>query len=196
MIFFTLLLLISPLVASAQSRITFPEPGESDATKAPEEPETPAVDPPTGFGSVELGLEIEEVKRRLEADSNFLFRGDPDVSMLASPNESLIETKGSTYIARGYFQFHERKLYTIILELDRSRIDHYAMYTTFVERYGEPDSLDPTESVWEFDGIRLSLERPLRVKYIDTAVFDRIIEEQNRLESLQILSRDRFLDQF
>ena len=116
--------------------------------------------------------------------------------MLASPNESLIETQGLSYIDRAYFQFHEGKLYTIILALDPERIDHYTMYTTLVDRYGEPTSLDPTEAVWEFAFIRMALERPLSVKYVDTAVFGSILRENAKAESLNSLSRDRFLDQF
>ena len=136
------------------------------------------------------------VKELLKRDTQFKFRGDPDVSMLASPNESLIETRGISFIDRAYFQFHEGKLYTIILALDPERIDHYTMYTTLVDRYGEPNSLDPTEAIWEFAFIRMALERPLSVKYVDTAVFGSILRENAKAESLNSLNRDRFLDQF
>ena len=149
-----------------------------------------------GFQDIHLGLEIDEVKTLLKADSNFLFRGDPDVSLLARPNETLIETKGSTYIARAYFQFRERKLYSIILELDQTRIDHYSMYTALTEKYGDPDYLDPEEIVWELDVIRFSLERPLTVKYIDRAAFEEVLANRRASESFERLSRDRFLDQF
>ena len=150
----------------------------------------------TGFSSIELGLDMDEVKSRLESDSNFLFRGDPDVTMLREPNESLIETAGAAFVDRGYFQFYDGRLFTIILELDTSRLDHYTMYTTLTERYGDPDSLDPKNAVWELEGVRISLERPLRVKYVDTAVFETILTEQRRVESLSRISRDNFLKQF
>lgn len=151
---------------------------------------------PTGFNLIDLGQDIDSVKAALEADSNFLFRGDPDVSMLARPNEALIETSGLSYVSRAYFQFHERRLYTIILELDRERIDHFTMYTTFVGRYGDPDYLDPDEMVWDFGEVRLSLERPLRVKYVDVTAFDEILESGRREEALETMKRQRFLDQF
>ena len=98
---------------------------------------------PAGFAEIEMGMGLERVKELLKGDSQFNFRGDPDVSLLASPNESLIETEGTSFIDRAYFQFHQGKLYTIILSLDPERIDHYTMYSTLVERYGEPSSLDP-----------------------------------------------------
>jgi len=156
----------------------------------------PAITAPLGFNLIELGLDIDVVKTELQADSNFLFRGDPDVSMLSQPNESIIETEGAIFVDRAYFQFHERKLYTIILELNPTRLDHFTMYTTLVERFGEPSFLDPSEVVWEFDDTRVSLEHPLRVKYIDIRVLDTLSEAERRIESLRRLSRDGFLDQF
>ena len=160
------------------------------------ESESVVIRPPTGFNLIDLGLDIDEVKDALEADSNFLFRGDPDVSMLARPYEALIETEGMTFVARAYFQFHERKLYTIILELNADRMDHFTMYTTFVDRYGDPDYLDPNEVIWDFGEIRLSLERPLRIKYVDVPVFEDILASERQVESLNRVSRDGFLDQF
>ena len=151
---------------------------------------------PVGFAEIEMGMELDQVKEALKRDAQFRFRGDPDVSLLASPNESLIETKGLSFIDRAYFQFHEGKLYSIILALDPERIDHYTMYTTLVGRYGEPTSLDPSEVLWEFDTIRMALERPLSVKYVDTATFNDILRESTKLESLNALSRDQFLGQF
>lgn len=156
----------------------------------------PAITAPSGFNLIKLGLDIDVVKKALQADSNFLFRGDPDVSMLSQPNESIIETEGAIFVDRAYFQFHERKLYTIILELNPTRLDHFTLYTTLVDRFGEPSFLDPSEVVWEFDETRVSLERPLRVKYIDIRVLETLSAAERRIESLDRLSRDGFLDQF
>ena len=152
--------------------------------------------PPTGFGRIELGLGVDEVKEKLQSDSNFLYRGDPDVSLLRRPSDSLLEANGAGFVERGYFQFYQGRLYTITLELSSARLDHYTMYTTLTAKYGDPDRLNPSESVWEFDGIRMSLERPLRLKYIDIGVFEEIIAEHRKTESLSRMSRDRFLDQF
>ena len=176
------------------------DPTESDRVESPgtEEPAAPLAEikPPTGFNLIELGLDLDEVKEVLEADSNFFFRGDPDVSMLARPNEALIETEGTTFVSRAFFQFHERNLYIIILELDADRMDHFTMYATFLERYGDPDYLDPNEVVWDFGEVRLSLERPLRIKYVDVPVFESILASERQVESLRRVSRDGFLDQF
>lgn len=153
-------------------------------------------DGPKGFSGIELGMDINQVKSALVKDGQFKFRGDPDVSLLARPNESLIETEGFSFIDRAYFQFYSGKLYTIILALDLEEMDHYTMYTTLVNRYGEPETLDPTAAVWEFFGVRMSLERPLSVKYVDSLAFEEILRQNAQTESLNALSRERFLEQF
>ncbi|MBT3271561.1 MAG: hypothetical protein HN368_00280, partial [Spirochaetales bacterium] len=46
------------------------------------DPSASSVDPPTGFSSIRIGMELEEVKDALKRDGQFKFRGDPDVSLL------------------------------------------------------------------------------------------------------------------
>jgi hypothetical protein len=55
--------------------------------------------------------------------------------------------------------------------LNTALVDHYSVFTTFVARYGEPTSLNPREAVWETGETRVSIERPLTVKYIDKNKF-------------------------
>jgi len=139
---------------------------------------------------------LEEVKERLAADALFSYRGDPDVSLLPAPQQNLVECTGVSYIKRGFFQFHEGKLYVIILVLEPQLMDYYTMFTTLTEKYGSSTRLNPTEAVWEFPEVRLSLERPLSVKYIETRVFTALKEQGQARESLQDLSRRMFLEQF
>ena len=151
---------------------------------------------PLGFSTIKIGMALDEVKLALESNSLFRYRGDPDVSLLPRPNEFLIETEGIRYIDRAYFQFYDGALYTIILLLNREEIDHFTLYTTFVDKYGEPTYLDPSEVVWEFEAIRLAIERPLSVKYVDTVAFEEILRENAKTESLNKLSREGFLGEF
>ena len=161
------------------------------AQDAPQEPP-----PPEGFRSIRLGMELDTVKQLLQEDPLFAYRGDPDVSLLPQPQQTLIECEGTSYIRRAFFQFHERRLYIMILALDPERLDYYTLYATLSGKYGDPGRLDPSEAVWEFDGLRLSLERPLSVKYIDTGTFRQLQEEAEAGEDLRALAKDRFLEQF
>jgi hypothetical protein len=151
---------------------------------------------PAGFASIRLGMDMETVKERLSSDPNFYFRGDPDVSMLREPNDALIECRGYAYIDRAAFQFVDDGLYTITLILDRELIGFFTMFSTLQEKYGRPDSVSPEKMLWESEAVILALERPLRVKYIGREVLERLREESRREQSLEQLSRERFLDQF
>ena len=181
--FFCLVVLLPTLAQAgvAQSSPTGDEPGGTV---------------PKGFDRLVLGLDIDRVKEILTEDPNFDFQGDPDVSMLLRPNESLIECGGFSFIDRAYFQFYEKKLYTMTLIMNNLLIDHYTLYTAFVEKYGEPDELSPFGAVWESEDLRFVLERPLSVKYLDRTVFE-ALKRQGRMEdSSRDLSREQFLDLF
>ncbi len=161
--------------------------------------EASAADPeslPPGFRGIVLGMEMEGVKEELERDVYFNYRGEPDVSMLARPATALIEVEGSIYIERAFFQFDGEILYTIIINLNRRELDYYSLYTHLTGKYGEPDSLDPDKAVWENDEVRMSLERPLSVKYIDLEVFERIRSSSRIEESYRAASRKEFLEMF
>jgi hypothetical protein len=151
---------------------------------------------PAGFRSIRLGLDSETVKQRLEEDSYFIYRGEPDVSMLAEPNRSLIECRGFRFIDRAFFQFYEERLYTIILRLNPEEFDYYSIYSTLIKKYGESDSLNPEQVIWENEEIRLSLERPLSVKYIELKTFSSILEEAEADETFRAVTRREFLEMF
>jgi hypothetical protein len=151
---------------------------------------------PPGYRGINLGMSVEEVKEHLAADPFFDFRGDPDVSFLPASFNTLIECEGNAYISRAYFQFYEGKLFIMIIELNQDELDYYTMFTTLSEKYQEPSSLDPSEAVWIFSNLRLSLEKPLTIKYIDRAVFDELKAAGKALEDMEVISREKFLDDF
>lgn len=169
--------------------------GGPEVMPAPPETTAPA-EIPRGFREITLGMELDTVKELLQEDPLFAYRGDPDVSMLPQPQQTLIECAGTSYIRRAYFQFHERRLYIMTLSLNPDRLDYYTMYSTLSGKYGSPDRLDPGSAVWELPELRLSLERPLNVKYIDVEVFSRLQEESRAGEDLRELAKERFLEQF
>lgn len=149
-----------------------------------------------GFDAFRLGMTLEELKGALGNSSFFLYSGEPDVTLLNRPNTNLIDVPGLTYFSRGVFQVVEGKLYSITLELNPEQLDYFAMYTTLTKKYGEPLSLDPTSARWESAAVRLSLEKPLTVKYIDMPAFQRLQAEGRAQQSLQTVTREKFLDTF
>lgn len=151
---------------------------------------------PNHFGEIYLGMTLDQVKGALGHDANFKFTGDPDISILHRPNETLLECSGTYFIERAFFQFYNGKLYTIIISLNLNEIDHYGIFTALKKKYGEPEVLDPQKSTWQSDKYILSLERPLMIKYIDRKVLETIRTSGKKKSTLHQLSREQFLGQF
>jgi hypothetical protein len=167
------------------------------AQTAVQEPEPAAVDTlPRSFREISLGMSLDELKTTLQNDGFFNFRGDRDVSFLPSPEQSLVETTGFSFVKRAFFQLEGGVVFIMAFTLNTDLVDHYSIFTSLVEKYGEPDSLDPRQAVWETETTRLAIERPLTVKYIDMTVFNSIIEESAVAESAEIRRRQEFIDEF
>jgi hypothetical protein len=148
-----------------------------------------------GFRDLRLGMSIEAAKAALEVDPNFQYRGDPDVSLLPASGLPIIQTAGVAFIERAILQFTQDQLYVLTLMLDQSRLDYFGVFTQFSGRYGDPVRLDPGLAVWESETVTLSLERPLTVKYVDAELFAGIVEDGVLEESIQSMTRDRFMEQ-
>jgi len=149
-----------------------------------------------GFDVFRLGMSLPDLKAALKDNSFFLYSGEPDVTILSRPNTNLIDVPGLTFFSRGVFQVVDGKLYSITLELNPEQLDYYGMYTALVKKYGDPTSLDPASARWESASVRLSLEKPLTVKYIDMPLFQRLQKEGRAQEALQSITREKFLENF
>ena len=192
----------APVVVTAQET-PLEEPAADDATAdeaaangGADNGAGPAAGLPTGFSSVELGMGVDAVKERLREDPNFIYRGDPDVTLTPDREQQLIEVEGTLFVDRAFFQFEEEELYIVILQLNRSRLDYFTMYTELEGKYGEPAVFDPSQVVWESEDVRMSLEKPLTVKYVSRPVFESLLAAGEMERSQRDLSREDFLEQF
>jgi len=179
-----------PLQAQEKTEFTIPEPKKQ--ALAPDKPEAP----PRQFRGLSLGQSLDDLKKALAKDGIFSFRGDRDVSFVPVREETLVETTGLSYIRRAYFQLHGGAVFIMAFTMDTRFIDHYSVFTSFVKKYGQPRILTPTESVWETDDTRVSIERPLTVKYIDRKVFDSLLEESKTQEKFELFAREEFINDF
>lgn len=151
---------------------------------------------PKSYRTLSLGMNLDELKKALSADDLFYFRGDRDVSLLPQSEQTLVETIGLSFIKRAFFQLKDGKVFIMAFTLNTDKIDHYSVFTTLVQKYGEPRELNPREAVWISDTVRLSIERPLTVKYIDLQVFDTIVQASTVKESQEAVLRRDFLNDF
>lgn len=165
-------------------------PPPSPAPAAPAAPKAIS----RGYDTITLGMPYQTAYDAMVANAGIDYRGTPDVSMSPDREEKIVETRGGRYIKRGIFQFRDDKLFSITLELNPDQLDYYTLYTTFCARYGEAKRLSPQECVWEDRAVRLILEKPLSLKYIDVAVMDGLRQAAGIEESAQEKSRSAFID--
>lgn len=154
---------------------------------------------PGGFGTVKLGMSLDDVKELLQKDTRFGYRGDRDVSLLPGENRVLIETDTSrtapySYLDRCWFQFYEDKLYTITINMNRDKLDHYSVFKQLCDKYGNPVSLNPDKAEWKDGSVIIDLERPLALKYTDRAVFEKLQADAMVDKTAAEKSREKFLE--
>jgi hypothetical protein len=159
---------------------------------------------PRSFRGIFLGMGLEDLKEAIRRDGVYNFREDRDVSFLPSDrDQTLVETQGFSFIRRAFFQLRYGEVFIMSFSLDTSLVDHYSVFTAFVNRYGEPSDLNPREAVWETGETRVSIERPLTVKYIDKYNFDMFTRSPEEIlvgpsadGARELLNRNEFLEGF
>jgi len=187
-----ILFILTALQGYAQDTFEYLIPAPPPVSIVPEFPEPL----PRQFRGFSLGSSLETLEAALVRDHLLHFRGPRDVSFLPIREQTLVETTGSSFIRRAHFQLDNEIVYIMSFTLDTRLVDHFSVFTAFVRRYGEPVILNPREAVWESGETRVSIERPLTVKYIDRLVFDRLIEESRELDNWQLFLREDFLADF
>jgi hypothetical protein len=176
-------LLLCSLPLTAQEAVTESEPEETVVL-------------PESWQGISLGMSVEEVKEALLSNSLFGYRGERDVSLLPGEERTLIETAGLSFVSRSWFQFYQDKLHTMIFSMNPSLIDYFSLSSSLEEKYGVPSSFSPEKMVWEDGIVTLSLERPLTLKYIDTAVFNSLLEQSRVGQSVKEMLQEDFLGSF
>lgn len=154
----------------------------------------------SGYGGVELGMSVEQVKKALKDNLDFGYHGDRDVSLLPGENRVLIETdatsaySGYSFLERCWFQFYNDKLYIITININREKMDHFSIFDALCKKYGMPDSVSPEKSVWNSENVTMSLERPLTLKYVDQKTFSELQNKSMVGPNGTEITREMFLE--
>lgn len=154
---------------------------------------------PNGFQNISLGMSLEETKEELIKNKDFGYKGERDVSLLPDQQKVLIETDstkafGSKFLTRCYFQFYDDSLYIITINMNKEKIDHYSIFKTLKEKYGEPVSVTPEKTTWKNDSVTMTLEKPLTLKYIDNEVYTELQQYSAVQKSAEEITQQMFLD--
>jgi hypothetical protein len=191
---FAMVVCLSAALAGVWGQAAPPSPAPAPKAAAESTPAAAVAIGLGGFHAIRLGMTVDEVKTQLLKETLFLFRGDPDVTQLPQSQQILIEVPGRTFVDRGYFQFQDGKLLIMIVVLSRAAVSYFDVYQELATRYGEPASLDPSAAVWEIKGTRLSLEKPVVLKYVDSLAFDALTASGRVGRDYDLETRQQFLD--
>ncbi|GMO26158.1 MAG: hypothetical protein Ta2B_06220 [Termitinemataceae bacterium] len=182
--------------AAGTATITDNEQQNGVAVNTTRNSNTSLAELPRIYRKLTLGMSIDDLKTALKDDNEFLFRGDKDVSFLPVSEQNLVDSAGRTFIKRAFFQIKDNQVFIMSFTLNTDKIDHYSVFTSFVQKYGEPLSLDPKIAMWENGDTRIFIERPLTIKYIDRKIYDTILADSKAGKAQTDLLRQEFLDDF
>jgi len=141
-------------------------------------------------------MSVEQVKDLLAKDPYFNYRGDPDVYFTPARKETLIECTGNGFVKRIFIQFVDNRLFALIIDLNEDLIDYFTLYRSFEEKYGAFTDFSPQSVRWDRQDVRLSLEKPLTVKYLDLRKFAELKDEGRAAVTEEVKSLEQFLDEF
>lgn len=153
---------------------------------------------PNGYKNILLGLSLDETKQELIKNSDFGYHGDRVVSLRPNDNQVVIETDatngyGSIFLTQCWFQFYQKTLYTITINMNTQKLDYYSVFTTLTQKYGEPESFSPTQAKWSDDSVTMILEKPLSLKYIDNKIQNELSTYSNIQKSAAETTKEMFL---
>ncbi|MBN1524200.1 MAG: hypothetical protein JW904_06960 [Spirochaetales bacterium] len=175
----------------------YAQTGIPEVTPKPDivEPVNTGVESITAFRSYQIGMGIDQAKELLAKDPLFNHK-DPDVYFLPAKEQTLIESEGKGYVKRIFLQFVDKQLFSVIIDMNENKVDYYSLFTTFQGKYGTFDKFTPDFVYWEKKNIRLTLEKPLTVKYLDLQKFNEKKQEKRADIVDEDASLKEFLDQF
>jgi hypothetical protein len=153
-----------------------------------------AVQPlPNGYRAYIFGMTADAVRAALTTDSFFRYTGPDDAPMLNTPDNSGFEVDGVFFIRRAMFLFNNDRLYSITLELNPTFIDYFAVFNALQNKYGPVTDLNPQLAFWDNEAVLLTVERPLKVKYVDMTILNEIRDNFSVNQNLQVTRSAEFL---
>lgn len=146
-----------------------------------------------GFENLILGSDYDEVLSKLDSSENFIYNSEQPSWIEENP---VIVAEGRGFVEKGYFQFVDKKLYTITVEINQNKIDYYTIFTELKKKYGNYKKFSPKMVLWESEKCTLFLERPLTLKYLDKNLHQKLLDSASIKKSKKEILRENFLEKF
>ncbi len=121
------------------------------------------------FFGIRFGDNLSIVEKKV-SDLDFLVqRQKNSVSLLPPSRDSIFSTYGNYFIREALFQFDDNALKVINVSFDERIFSFYELYRSLQQKYLRPTDINPQKVVWDLTTIRITLEKPLSIRYQDTS---------------------------
>ncbi|MEI0525044.1 hypothetical protein R4K54_03865 [Brachyspira murdochii] len=141
--------------------------------------------PITGFKNIKLGATREDTINAILGDNTMTLpkqymTGTVDLS--AEESADFLALEENKFYKSGYFVFKDDSLYSITINFQPNQVDFLEILSALNAKYTKGSFLDANTVAWQNGDIRIILERPSVVKYLNmsdiTSTSDTRIKEK------------------
>jgi len=102
------------------------------------------------FGSIQLGDTRDEVIEKIITSDNFLILDEEsNFGALDMPRSNVVKARGMPYTPHVYFQFHEGRLFEIMIQYDPTYFSYADVYKRLRLKYGPCSEQLPQKATWQ-----------------------------------------------
>ena len=124
----------------------------------------------TGFKDIQLGSTRDDVINAILSDNTMILpkkymTGSVDIA--AEESATFLALEENKFYKSGYFIFKNDSLYSITIHFQSNQVDFLELLSALNSKYSKGAFLDANTVAWQNGNMRMILERPSIVKYIN-----------------------------
>ena len=124
----------------------------------------------TGFKDIQLGSTRDDVINAILSDNTMILpkkymTGSVDIA--AEESATFLALEENKFYKSGYFIFKNDSLYSITIHFQQNQVDFLELLSALNSKYSKGAFLDANTVAWQNGNMRMILERPSIVKYIN-----------------------------
>lgn len=124
----------------------------------------------TGFKDIQLGSTRDDVINAILSDNTMILpkkymTGSVDIA--AEESATFLALEENKFYKSGYFIFKNDSLYSITIYFQPNQVDFLELLSALNSKYSKGAFLDANTVAWQNGNMRMILERPSIVKYIN-----------------------------
>lgn len=124
----------------------------------------------TGFKDIQLGSTRDDVINAILSDNTMILpkkymTGSVDIA--AEESATFLALEENKFYKSGYFIFKNDSLYSITIHFQPNQVDFLELLSALNSKYSKGAFLDANTVAWQNGNMRMILERPSIVKYIN-----------------------------